>query len=677
MGIVHFISLALIAMLLPQNLYSQTDWVQKIAPSILQAASDEGTADFIILLMEQAEVSEARFLPLKEDKGRFVFQKLSETAERTQGRLLKILRQHQAPHQSFWIVNAIQAKGGLELLQTLAKLPEVALIQPNTSLRFQEPERPLDAGSRAITWGIDYINADDVWALGYTGQGTVIGGQDTGYKWDHAALKLKYRGWDNNTQTADHNYNWHDAIHQVDPHNTGPNPCGLDLTEPCDDNNHGTHTMGTMTGDDGAANQIGVAPDAKWIGCRNMERGWGMLSTYMECFQWLLAPTDLNNQNANSSLAPDVINNSWYCPESEGCQPSDYPTMEAVVNNLRSAGVVVVASAGNSGSSCATISYPPAIFQGSFSVGATDINGQIASFSSRGPTTYNGSTYIKPNVSAPGVNVYSSIANGGYASFNGTSMAGPHVAGVVALIISANPSLAGQVSQIEDILESTATGKTTTQDCGSTPGSQIPNNTFGYGIINALAAVNQALTILPLELLSFTGNWEEGGARLRWEVALPGTLNHFDVERATKGKLPDWGIIGKLPFLPTASDYALFDSSPMPGTNYYRLKMVDIDGSVTYSKIIALERAGDEEWMVYPNPVVNGLLNIAGKEVEEAFEIRIYDSVGRCVKWLSKSSGNPDLQLELHELPAGTYYLRRAPSNGKRSPLQSRFIKLH
>ena len=677
MGIVHFISLALIAMLLPQNLHSQSDWVQKIAPSVLDVVSDEGTADFIVLLTEQADVSEARFLPLKKDKGQFVFQKLSETAKCTQNKVLEILQQHQVPHQSFWIVNAVQAKGGLELLQTLAILPEVKNIQPNPSVRLQETERVPDAGPRAITWGIDYINANDVWALGYTGQGVVIGGQDTGYKWDHDALKLKYRGWDNVTMTADHNYNWHDAIHEEDLNCPGTNPCGLNLLVPCDDNNHGTHTMGTMAGDDGGANQIGVAPGAKWIDCRNIESGCGKLSTYLECFQWFLMPTNLANQNPNASLAPHVINNSWYCPDIEGCNIGNYGTMEVAVNNLRNAGVVVVVSAGNSGSNCATVSYPPAIFQGSFSVGATDINGQIASFSSRGPTTYNGSTYIKPNVSAPGVNVYSSIANGGYASFNGTSMAGPHVAGVVALIISANPSLAGQVSQIEDILESTATGKTTTENCGSTPGTQIPNNTFGYGIINALAAVNQALTILPLELMSFTGMFENGGARLRWVVALPGTLNHFEVEHAAKSGLLEWNVIGKLPFLPATSVYTLLDPELVPGTNYYRLKMVDIDGSVTYSKIIALERAGDEELMVYPNPVVNGLLNIAGQEVDETFEIRIYDSTGRCVKWLSKSSGNPDFQLKLHELPAGTYYLRIAPSNGKRYPLQSRFIKLN
>lgn len=120
----------------------------------------------------------------------------------------------------------------------------------------------------------------DVWNMGYTGQGITVGGADTGYDWGHPAIQPKYRGWNGDASTSQHNYNWHDAIHELNPLNNdtlgnpGTNPCGLDVTHPCDDGSHGTHTMGTMTGSD-ADNQIGVAPDAKWVGCRNMERGLG------------------------------------------------------------------------------------------------------------------------------------------------------------------------------------------------------------------------------------------------------------------------------------------------------------------------------------------------------------------------------------------------------------------
>jgi subtilisin family serine protease len=168
--------------------------------------------------------------------------------------------------------------------------------------------------------------------------------------------------------------------------------------------------------------------------------------------------------------------------------------METVVQNLKASGVVVVVSAGNSGSQgCGSVSTPAAMFEASFSVGATAQNDTIAGFSSRGPVTVNGSGIRKPDVSAPGVGVRSCIRDSSYASFSGTSMAGPHTAGLVALMISANPDLAGQVELIEDIIEQTAVPKTDTLDCGGISSQDIPNNIYGYGRINALAAVNEGL----------------------------------------------------------------------------------------------------------------------------------------------------------------------------------------
>jgi serine protease AprX len=317
----------------------------------------------------------------------------------------------------------------------------------------------------------------------------VVGGQDTGYQWNHPALINAYRGW--NGATADHNYNWHDAIHENNPNTLPGNPCGFDSLVPCDDNGHGTHTMGTMIGDDGGSNQIGMAPGAQWISCRNMEEGWGTPATYTECYQWFIAPTDLNGENPDSTKAPHVINNSWGCPVSEGCVTPDI--LLAVVQNVRAAGILTAHSAGNSGSSCSTVNTPAAIYDESFTVGSTTSTDAISSFSSRGPVTIDGSGRLKPDITAPGSSIRSSRPTNTYGISSGTSMAGPHVAGLVALLISANPALAGQVDALEQIITSTAVPLTTTQNCGDVPGDQIPNNTFGWGRIDALAAVEYVL----------------------------------------------------------------------------------------------------------------------------------------------------------------------------------------
>jgi len=239
-------------------------------------------------------------------------------------------------------------------------------------------------------------------------------------------------------------------------------------------------------GDDGGTNQIGVSPGSVWVGCRNMNQGEGTPATYSECFEWFLAPTDARGENPDPSKAPDVINNSWVCPDFEGCS---FDTLRVVVENTRAAGVFVVASAGNSGSSCSTVSDPPPIYGAAFGVGATDAGDAIAAFSSRGPVLVDGSNRIKPDITAPGVLVRSSVPPDDYLSFNGTSMAGPHIVGVVALLLSARPDLAGHSDEIEFILRQSAVPMTSTQTCGGVDGASVPNNTFGWGRVDAYEAI--------------------------------------------------------------------------------------------------------------------------------------------------------------------------------------------
>ena len=476
-------------------------WLDKIDQSVWLKAEAGESIDFLVVLHEQADLSKATSFKIKEERGQYVFNQLKNLVEHTQKDLQHFLNEEGVNYQSFYIINSIYTKGNKRLIKAIAKRQDVAQIQSNPQARLEEPEwQNYEANLRGeVEWGIAMIGADKVWELGYSGQGVVVGGGDTGYDWEHEALREKYRGW--NGSTGNHNYNWHDAIHEISLLHEdsivapGNNPCGLNVLEPCDDNNHGTHTMGTMIGGIGD-NLIGVAPNAKWVACRNMERGYGSPVTYIEYFEWMLAPTDLNNENPDPSKSPHVINNSWSCPELEGCNEGNWSTMETVVNNLKSSGVVVVVSAGNSGKDgCGTVSTPAAMFENSFTVGATTPADTIAKFSSRGPVTVDGSDRTKPNVAAPGVAVRSSFKNNTYGLGSGTSMAGPHTVGAVALMISANPKLAGQVETIENILEETAVQKTTEQICGNLPGTSIPNHTYGYGRIDALAAVNKALSL--------------------------------------------------------------------------------------------------------------------------------------------------------------------------------------
>jgi len=456
-------------------------WSAKVSPRVW-ADLERGDADFLVVLAEQADLSGAASLSSKEEKGSYVVALLRETAERTQGPVLDALRGTGADVQPFWVANFIRVRGGYGALEAAARLAAVGAVEPDPLVVIPEPppeELSAPPVPQAVEWGVAKVNADDVWALGFTGQGVVVGGQDTGYQWDHPALKAMYRGWSGTA--ADHNYNWHDAIH------SGGGTCGANATAPCDDYGHGTHTMGTMVGTDGGANQIGVAPGARWIGCRNMDVGNGTPASYAECFQWFLAPTDLAGANPDPSRAPDVMNNSWGCPTSEGC--TDVNVLKTVVENCRAAGIVVVVSAGNSGSACSTVTDPPAIYDASITVGNTTSTDAISSSSSRGPVAVDGSNRLKPELSAPGSSIRSSYPGSTYTTMSGTSMAGPHVVGAVALLLSARPDLRGRVDAVEILLTRTAQPLTSTQTCGGVAGTTVPNNTFGWGRLDVLAAL--------------------------------------------------------------------------------------------------------------------------------------------------------------------------------------------
>jgi subtilisin family serine protease len=439
-------------------------------------------AEFFVVLTDQADLSQAANLPGKSEKGHYVYNTLLSKSQITQGPILQWLRELGLEHRSFHIVNAILVKGSREIAETLAARSDVARVEGNPVIDNHLPQ-PIEAPPyvqrpETIEPGIAYTHAPDVWALGYTGQNIVIGSEDTGVRWTHKALKPHYRGWDG--QNADHNYNWHDSIHD----DVG-NPCGNDSPFPCDDNGHGSHTTGTAVGDDGMGNQIGMAPGAKWIGCRALGQGFGSPARYIECMEWFLAPYPIGGGQGDPTKAPDVTINSWYCDPPEGCS---LETLQAAVEAQAAAGIMMVVAAQNFGPNCSTVEYSPGIYAAAYTVGAlvtgTD---NIAPFSSRGPVTVDGSGRIKPDITAPGLPVRSSYntSDTDYIFLQGTSQATPHVSGAIALLWSAIPSLKNQIDASRAALNNAAHFISST-DCGD---AGPPNNVYGWGRLDILAAV--------------------------------------------------------------------------------------------------------------------------------------------------------------------------------------------
>ncbi len=453
---------------------------------------------FLILLVEQADLSGAEDTADREARLQYVYDALVETAERTQVSLRAELESLGVPYRPYYIQNMIRVDGHRWLMARFVSRPEVAQVVLNPNVRRYPRLIPIDipesyAPPARPPANLTAIQAAVAWELGVTGQGVVVGGQDTGYDWTHPALLPHYRGWSG--RVPDHDYSWHDAWD--------------DTPAPFDSDSHGTHTMGTIVGDDGAGGRTGVAPGAKWIGCRSMRRGLGNPGAYAACMEFFLAPYPHGGNpfvDGDVSMAPHVVNNSWGCPAIEGCSPD---TLLNAVRAMRAAGIMMVVGAGNEGPGCSTAGTPPANYDEAFSVGAANIGGQIAFFSSRGPVD----GLVKPDVVAPGLAVLSTIPGGGYGFADGTSMASPHVAGLVALLWSANPALIGRIDETEALICRTARPRPVDDRCtaeemlpredllamrGDSPCAcgdvvGVPNNVYGCGFIDAAAAVQQAL----------------------------------------------------------------------------------------------------------------------------------------------------------------------------------------
>lgn len=426
-----------------------------------------------VIFEDQADLSMIEEIPDALERRKQVYNILTEHAENSQADIRGQLDRFGIDYTPYYLVNALEVEANPFLRLWLNTMPEVDRILDSPRLR-PLPNIPSPSGGYAQPpalprWNLTQIGADRVWEeFNVRGKDIVIGQSDSGVQVDHPELVGSYRGANGN-----HDYNW------LDPwYNT---------TVPTDFGGHGTHTLGSILGEN-----IGVAPDAVWYACVNLGRNLANPALYLDCMQFMLAPTPIGGDpfiDGDPDRGAHVINNSWGCPPIEGC---DTGTFQDAMKALRMAGVFIVASAGNDGPTCASLTSPPPIYDEAFSVGAIDRYGNLAHFSSIGPAAVDGTELIKPDIVAPGVEIVSSLPGNAYGTSSGTSMAGPHVAGVVALMWSANPQLIGDIDRTEDILRQTARPYTNfLPDC---PGAKdTPSTAVGYGIVDAYAAVQMAL----------------------------------------------------------------------------------------------------------------------------------------------------------------------------------------
>ncbi|MEV6864078.1 S8 family serine peptidase [Streptosporangium subroseum] len=438
----------------------------RLEPRLAETLAARGSADVFVILKEKADLSATRSLKKHADRTAYGFQALTATADRSQAGLRALLRASHVDFRPYWLVNTILVRGASpELVDRLGARSDVARVRAAGSVTLPEPEAQTRALAQvaAVEWGVDRVGAPRVWnELHVRGEGVVVATIDSGVQYDHPALAAHYRGYRAGGAYV-HDYNWFDPTLV----------CGVPSATPCDNNGHGTHTMGTIVGDDGAANHTGVAPGATWISAKGCATSSCADADLLAAGQWMLAPTDLMGRNPRPDLAPHIVSNSW------GGATND-PFYQQIVSSWAQAGIFPVFAAGNDGPSCGT-AHSPGDYDDSYAVGAFGEDGKIASFSSRGAEDATGT---KPNITAPGSSVRSSVPGGKYDVLSGTSMATPHVAGAIALLWSAAPGLRGDIATTRRLLDETAVD-TEDYSCG---GTKENNQVWGEGRLDAFAA---------------------------------------------------------------------------------------------------------------------------------------------------------------------------------------------
>lgn len=362
--------------------------------------------------------------------------------------------------RSFWIINGLALEATPETLQELAARDDVAEIIPDRVFRMSAPVSVAPAAVAAGNWALDRLAVTELWDQNFRGEGAVVAILDTGVGGNHSDLMAKWRGGTNS---------WYD------PH--------LNSTSPNDADGHGTQVAAIMVADSFGGMAVGMAPGARWIAAKVFDNnGYATFEKIIASFEWLLDP----DQNPATADTPDVVNCSWDIES-----PNLDLIFRDVISSIKSAGISVVFAAGNGGPGAGT-SLSPANYPEVLSVGSTNQSDLVSSFSSRGPSAFDGSAY--PGIVAPGENVLTSdlqLIPGIAPSLrqvSGTSFAAPYVAGGIALLKAAarDKGLALTATQIEQAV----------MDSALDLGVVGPDNSYGKGFVDFARAARK-LGVLP------------------------------------------------------------------------------------------------------------------------------------------------------------------------------------
>jgi subtilisin family serine protease len=452
------------------------------APAAASTTTPADMVDVIVSLRRQAPLPRSP-TPDRAERLAAVERALRGRADADQRGLVALLRRRRAQGlvgriRPFWIVNSVEVIATPEVISEIAERSEVAKITPNATV--------VTAGAPALAAGTESnvarVNAPALWAMGYTGQGTVVANMDTGVDGSHPDLLSRWRGGTNS---------WFD-------------PNGEHPTTPTDVSGHGTWTMGAMVGGDAGGTSIGVAPGARWIAVKIFnDRGIATVASIHAGFQWLLNP----DGNAATADAPNVVNNSWSMANA-GCNLE----FQQDLRGLRAADILPVFAAGNGGpASGSTVS--PANNPEAFAVGATDNADLVDPSTSRGPSSCGQPVF--PQLVAPGVGIRTTDLYGFYTSQSGTSLAAPHVAGALAVLLSAFPRLSPDRQAAA--LESGAVDL----------GSSGPDGTFGFGRLDMLGSYHWLATAPDLTVAATPSSASTlAGGSVSYAVSV-GALNGF------------------------------------------------------------------------------------------------------------------------------------------------------